>query len=197
MWASSVLEMYVRGDLTRSSGKSCRGEIPPVHRSEVWRVTDGRCCYCGEQTQPFNTFSIDHFVPLARGGTHQLPNLLPCCVRCNGAKRDRTPEEWLEVRDRLYIVDAAIAYYHAVKRYAAEGLVEIHGDPLWLTGGLIDIKKNGPTRKEAQLNAPRSRPPKSRKDYADGLPPPGPPNLLPVSPSIFPLGRKKGRNENK
>lgn len=162
MWASSVLEMYVRGDLTRSSGTSARCEIPGVHRSEVWRVTDGRCCYCGEQTQPFNTFSVDHFMPRSRGGTHQLPNLLPSCVRCNGAKRDRIPEEWLEVRERLYMVDVAIAYFHAAMRYADEGLVTINQDPLWLSSGLIDLKKNGPTKKEAFFKSPRSRPPQMR-----------------------------------
>lgn len=141
MWASSVLEMYVRGDLTRASGRSCRGEIPPVHRREVWRVTDGRCCYCGEMTQPFDTFSVDHFVPLARGGTHQLPNLLPCCVRCNGAKRDRTPDEWIAVRGRLYMTDAAIAYYRAVNRLGDEGLIDVSGEPLWLQSGLISVPK--------------------------------------------------------
>jgi 5-methylcytosine-specific restriction endonuclease McrA len=112
-------------------------------------------------TQPFDTFSIDHFVPLARGGTHQLPNLLPCCVRCNGAKRDRTPEEWLEVRDRLYIVDVAIAYYRAVLRYADDGLVTHEGDPLWLSTGLINITKNGPKRKEVNNRTPHPR--KERK----------------------------------
>lgn len=37
----------------------------------------------------------DHIQPLARGGEHSVYNLLPLCSRCNLAKSDRDPWEWL------------------------------------------------------------------------------------------------------
>lgn len=48
------------------------------------------CSYC-----PGDFESIDHIVPLNRGGQHQLANLAPACVRCNSSKRDSLLSEWL------------------------------------------------------------------------------------------------------
>jgi 5-methylcytosine-specific restriction endonuclease McrA len=54
-------------------------------------ATFGNCCaYCGEG----GDMHMDHFVPLARGGTHALGNLLPACSRCNLSKRDHDAETW-------------------------------------------------------------------------------------------------------
>lgn len=52
---------------------------------------DGHCCqYCGTSEAPL---TIDHVVPLSRGGTHDWTNLVACCVACNNQKGNRTPEE--------------------------------------------------------------------------------------------------------
>lgn len=51
----------------------------------------GRCAYCGEPAM-----ERDHFVPLARGGTHTLDNLVPACGPCNRGKHAKLPEEWIE-----------------------------------------------------------------------------------------------------
>ena len=45
------------------------------------------CKYC---TMP--STSLDHIVPLSRGGTHEMGNLQLICVMCNTAKLDY-PEE--------------------------------------------------------------------------------------------------------
>lgn len=45
----------------------------------------GCCVYCNG---PFE--SIDHAIPLSRGGTHWPANLYPACTSCNSRKRDRT-----------------------------------------------------------------------------------------------------------
>ena len=73
----------------------------PVHRplsrdvrALVWSFTDGRCYYCGFQTNPFLTFCVDHVTPLARGGDDEIGNLVPCCVTCNSRKGARLPYEW-------------------------------------------------------------------------------------------------------
>jgi len=51
---------------------------------------DSCCAYCGVQCDA----EIDHFQPIAKGGTHVLSNLLPACHDCNAKKRDHDPEEW-------------------------------------------------------------------------------------------------------
>ena len=49
------------------------------------------CTYCGTPNNGTWTFSLDHHVPLALGGTHSLDNLRPCCEPCNRAKHDMPP----------------------------------------------------------------------------------------------------------
>jgi len=51
------------------------------------------CAYCGK-LESFDTLHIDHFMPVAKGGTHVLSNLVPACKACNYSKRDHHPEEW-------------------------------------------------------------------------------------------------------
>lgn len=78
----------------------------PIRKSRVTNTMrlrvferDGGCChYCGE-TDP-NVLTIDHRVPLARGGEDAESNLVTCCRRCNCSKRDRPYEEFsVKVRD--------------------------------------------------------------------------------------------------
>lgn len=41
--------------------------------------------------------TADHYVPLSRGGTDDLGNLVPACSGCNNRRGNKTPEEWLRV----------------------------------------------------------------------------------------------------
>ena len=54
---------------------------------KVWDKTGGICSHCGKQTAGNNRTS-DHYVPRAWGGTYDLRNLFPLCVRCNRARSD-------------------------------------------------------------------------------------------------------------
>lgn len=38
--------------------------------------------------------TLDHIIPLRKGGDHSDGNLVACCHWCNWSKGDRTPEEW-------------------------------------------------------------------------------------------------------
>jgi 5-methylcytosine-specific restriction endonuclease McrA len=50
----------------------------------------GPCFYC----QAKGSMSLDHVVPLSRGGTHGIGNLVAACKSCNSSKRDRFITEW-------------------------------------------------------------------------------------------------------
>jgi 5-methylcytosine-specific restriction endonuclease McrA len=54
-----------------------------------WKRQRRRCTYC-----PSLAASVDHVVPLARGGSNREGNLTPACLRCNHAKRDQFVIEW-------------------------------------------------------------------------------------------------------
>jgi 5-methylcytosine-specific restriction endonuclease McrA len=52
------------------------------------------CAYCkctGDLHQ-------DHFLPISKGGTHVLSNIIPACQPCNYSKRDHDPETWYQAQ---------------------------------------------------------------------------------------------------
>jgi 5-methylcytosine-specific restriction endonuclease McrA len=56
-----------------------------------WRI-QGRVCWAC-RTMPATT--VDHLVPLHRGGTNYEGNLAPACRPCNGRRRHLLVVEWL------------------------------------------------------------------------------------------------------
>lgn len=55
-----------------------------------WRAQGRACIYC--RLQPATT--VDHVLPLVRGGTNYEGNLAPCCKPCNSSKAGLTVAEW-------------------------------------------------------------------------------------------------------
>lgn len=53
-----------------------------------------RCAYCGKEGIPL---TIDHWIPVTKGGTNDPWNLVPSCKSCNSSKGNRTPLEWLDI----------------------------------------------------------------------------------------------------
>jgi len=51
------------------------------------------CVYCG--TDCADNFHVDHFMPLARGGRHEISNLRIACPTCNMRKSAKLPFHWL------------------------------------------------------------------------------------------------------
>lgn len=51
------------------------------------------CRYCGDRLKP-KTFSLDHRIPVDRGGSWDLSNLDVICEKCNRAKGTMTGEEF-------------------------------------------------------------------------------------------------------
>lgn len=48
-----------------------------------------RCAYCDKDIH--DKFTIDHVVPLSKGGTHTIDNVVCSCISCNSAKKDGLP----------------------------------------------------------------------------------------------------------
>ncbi len=70
---------------------------PPRHDVKFSRhniyVRDGnRCQYCGRRFAT-SELSLDHVVPLSRGGVSTWENVVCACLPCNVRKGNRSPEE--------------------------------------------------------------------------------------------------------
>jgi 5-methylcytosine-specific restriction endonuclease McrA len=55
-----------------------------------------QCRYCG---RPANT--VDHIIPVKRGGSDEPTNLVAACASCNASKGAKTVEEWRSGRSRF------------------------------------------------------------------------------------------------
>lgn len=53
-----------------------------------------RCVYCSK-ILTIVTITMDHRIPLSRGGSNWLSNLVPACVSCNCSKNTKTPKEFV------------------------------------------------------------------------------------------------------
>ncbi len=65
-----------------------------LKRTPWWKnqLHKGTCHYCGQQFKA-DELSMDHIVPLARGGKSTKGNIVPSCVECNRKKKLETPAE--------------------------------------------------------------------------------------------------------
>lgn len=57
---------------------------------EVKRLYSRPCANCSSK----DNITLDHIVPLFRGGRHSVGNLQPLCKSCNSQKQHRTIMEW-------------------------------------------------------------------------------------------------------
>lgn len=72
-----------------------------LRQSQWWkrRCAKGICHYC-EAEIPARELTMDHVVPLARGGKTTKGNVVPACKECNNRKKQLLPMEWEEWLER-------------------------------------------------------------------------------------------------
>lgn len=63
----------------------------------IMKKQRGGCFYCGERLGR-EAWHIDHFIPLARGGTNYPENLVAACATCNLSKNAKMPWEFMPDR---------------------------------------------------------------------------------------------------
>lgn len=69
-----------------------------MSRGRAWRKTraqilsrdNNECQYCGAQAT-----TVDHVIPVAKGGTDEHSNLQAACARCNYSKHDKDVETFM------------------------------------------------------------------------------------------------------
>ena len=66
-------------------------------RLEVLQRDYYTCHYCG--VAEANT--VDHLIPISKGGTDEASNMVACCTQCNSSKRDRIAPTFFESAGRL------------------------------------------------------------------------------------------------
>ncbi len=72
-----------------------RTKARELRQSQWWKrkLAKGVCHYCGRSTPP-RELTMDHVVPLVRGGRSTKGNVVACCKECNTQKKHLLPMEW-------------------------------------------------------------------------------------------------------
>ena len=73
-----------------------------LRQSGWWmrKIQPGICYYCRSQVGRTH-LTMDHVVPLSRGGRSTKGNIVPACKECNNRKKYLLPVEWQEYLDSL------------------------------------------------------------------------------------------------
>jgi len=73
-----------------------------LRRTSWWRrkVSAGVCYYCGRNVGP-SELTMDHVIPLGRGGTSDKVNIVAACKQCNNKKKYLLPLEWEEYMNNI------------------------------------------------------------------------------------------------
>lgn len=84
-------------ELAREKEKARR-----LRHSQWWlnKIQAGVCYYCRRKVGREN-LTMDHVVPLSRGGRSKKGNIVPACKKCNSKKKYMLPLEWEEYLKRL------------------------------------------------------------------------------------------------
>ena len=71
-----------------------RRKARELRASAWWQniLQRGECHYCHKKFAP-SALTMDHIVPVSRGGTSTRGNVVPACDACNKTKRHLTPAE--------------------------------------------------------------------------------------------------------
>lgn len=92
-WFDGIDEALIRTE---------RAKARELRKTRWWqqKTASGTCYYCGAR-MVHKDLTMDHLIPLARGGRSTKDNLVPCCKACNTKKQNMLPVEWTEYLDSV------------------------------------------------------------------------------------------------
>jgi 5-methylcytosine-specific restriction endonuclease McrA len=73
-----------------------RAKAKELRKSEWWKqqLAKGICHYCGKSFEA-TELTMDHILPVVRGGKSVKSNCVVCCKECNNDKKYLTPAEMI------------------------------------------------------------------------------------------------------
>lgn len=113
---------FCRKDNTRKKlQKMRRKQYTAYERELIYRKGDCKCYLCGKELM-LSDMTLDHVVPLSKGGTDCLENIRPCCKECNTWKGNSLMQEFIMKTGTIYIrqIDIKIGnkfMWRFIKRY--------------------------------------------------------------------------------
>ena len=63
-----------------------------LSRQNIFLRDNHTCQYCYKQFSE-KKLTVDHVMPLSKGGRHEWTNVVTACAKCNNHKGDKSPEQ--------------------------------------------------------------------------------------------------------
>jgi len=81
-------------NMEESNYRKEKAQARKLRQSQWWqkKISEGICHYCGGKFD-FKNMTMDHIVPISRGGKSAKGNIVPSCKKCNTNKKYYTPAE--------------------------------------------------------------------------------------------------------
>jgi len=93
-----IFNTYDNGHILKKEKQKAR-----ILRNSQWwkrKRSSGLCYYCNNTFIP-KELTMDHVIPISRGGKTEKSNVVPCCKECNTKKKQLLPTEFKEYMDSL------------------------------------------------------------------------------------------------
>lgn len=90
--------------------------ISYLKRERIHKNSNYKCFYCGKSLEDMTndkSYTIDHKIPITKGGSNDEENLVISCRSCNSRKGTKTHNQYIKLIE-LYKTDRH-------KRYVEEG----------------------------------------------------------------------------
>ncbi|MBN2089600.1 HNH endonuclease, partial [candidate division KSB1 bacterium] len=73
-----------------------KAKAKALRKTQWWRnrIAKGICYYCNQSFPP-DQLTMDHIVPISRGGRSNKGNIVACCKECNNKKHYLTPVDMI------------------------------------------------------------------------------------------------------
>lgn len=84
--------------------ESKRKQLSKKKRFEVLKRDKFTCQYCGAQA-PDVILQVDHIIPVSKGGTNDITNLVTSCSDCNGGKSNEMLDDSTAVKKQKRQLD--------------------------------------------------------------------------------------------
>ena len=84
-----IVKMKWRGCCKRSEIIGVHNDLDWDSFLELFKKSDKKCCYCQRELICAALLVADHVIPLAKGGSNHISNIVLSCAECNTKKGDR------------------------------------------------------------------------------------------------------------
>ena len=112
--------------------KMKRKQYTTYEREMIYRKGDCKCYLCGKDLL-LSEMTLDHVVPLNKGGADCLENLMPCCRECNTWKSNYLKQEFEGKVSNIYMhqMDDKIGnkfLWRFIKKYLNKQMEELYSE---------------------------------------------------------------------